>query len=122
MEDSEAVSSAALVGVRELADGFRQVVVASDRWYRDPIAFDRVEVIDGRVINTLQGNADLARTLTFFAAGRENRMMRDESTSGPARIPRSFVGIHADGLRWGLPLGVPALVLAIGAVALRGRR
>ena len=92
----------------------RVVVVGSNSWFADPIAFARQET-DGRVALISPGNAELFEAAVLWLAGEDELIAQ---SAGARAMP--LVGAMDAGtlsaLRWLLVAGLPIGVLLLGIV------
>ncbi|CAN5845792.1 hypothetical protein BH11PLA1_BH11PLA1_14290 [soil metagenome] len=98
----------------------RIVVVGSNVWLFDAYAA-AVTNVQGQEAQAYPGNWELALGSINWLAGREELIARGTEAEAIATIPNLSDG-QLSSLRWGLTLGVPMLVLLIGAAlrVLRG--
>ncbi|MGP1272277.1 MAG: hypothetical protein ACTS22_02990 [Phycisphaerales bacterium] len=100
----------------ERAQGSRAVVIGSHLWLFDQ-SVDRPAVIDGRVVQTSPGNAELFFASIEWLTGNETMLAPSaEALTTPTVQPIDSGRLSA--LRWGLMAGLPLCVLALG-VAMR---
>jgi hypothetical protein len=90
----------------------RIVVVGSNSWFADPIAFER-RVQDGRVVPVNPGNAELFEAAVLWLAGEDELVAQ---SAGARATP--LVGDIASGrltaVRWALVAGLPLATLILG--------
>ena len=92
----------------------RVVVVGSNGWYANPIAF-AYQTTDGRVSRTYPGNAELFEAAVLYLAGMDEQIAKSAS----ARAIPMIVQIEPARLRvlrWVLVAGLPIGVLVLGVL------
>ena len=90
----------------------RIVVVGSNSWFADPIAFER-HAPDGRVALVSPGNAELFEAAVLWLAGQDELIATSAGARSTAMVkPLSPGSLTA--LRWGLIAGLPLLSLGLG--------
>ncbi|HRQ74257.1 MAG TPA: hypothetical protein PLU35_14640, partial [Phycisphaerales bacterium] len=92
----------------------RLVVVSSNNWHVDQVAFERREA-EGRLVPAYPGNAELLEASVWWLAGQESLIARSAEARSTPRI-RPLADRYLLALRWALAAGVPVLVLILGAV------
>lgn len=92
----------------------RLVVVGGTLWLVDPIASAEVNV-DGRQALAFPGNWELAAASVNWLAGRDDLIARGSQADAVATIP-NLSAAQLSAIRWGLTLGLPLLILLIGAL------
>lgn len=92
----------------------RLVVVGSNAWYADPLAF-RHESGDGRVVLASPGNAELFEAAVLWLAGQDELIAASASARARPLI-RPLEPSTVAALRWGLIGGLPVLTLLIGVL------
>lgn len=96
------------------SDRGRIVVVGSNDWLADDI-LSSGQSIDGRMAASYPGNLALLDAAVLWLAGRDGFIAPTVSSSSVAMIgPIDDRVLSA--LRWGLVLGVPALILLVGGL------
>ncbi len=98
----------------------RLVVVGATQWYIDRITGARIEV-EGRVAARFPGNRELLDASIAWLAGRDELIARSPEAQEIPRIG-SLTGAQLTAIRWLLIAGLPALVLATGALTRLLRR
>ncbi len=92
----------------------RVVVVGSNAWFADPLAF-AYETTDGRVALRTPGNAELFEAAILWLAGQDELIAASASARARPLIkpldPRTLTA-----LRWALVAGLPLLTLGLGIV------
>ncbi len=107
-----------VVGVsieRTLPRGDRQrsLVFGSNSWFVDALAAQRAN-IDGRESLVFPANWELFIASINWLSGRDELIQRGVAATSVAMIP-NLADSQLSALRWGLALGLPVLVLLIGA-------
>ncbi|MCW5776279.1 MAG: hypothetical protein KIS87_07575 [Phycisphaeraceae bacterium] len=92
----------------------RLVVVGSNNWHVDQVAFERREA-EGRLVPAYPGNAELLEASIWWLAGQESLIARSAEAGSTPRI-RPLADGDLLALRWALAGGLPLLVLILGAV------
>ncbi|MEO0483016.1 MAG: hypothetical protein AAF138_05290 [Planctomycetota bacterium] len=95
-------------------DPARVVVVGANTWFTDNVSAPVVNV-DGRLAPRHPGNAELFEASVLWLAGRDDAIARSAAASSVPLIRPLDTG-YVTGLRWGVILGLPMLVLITGVV------
>ncbi len=100
---------------RTLPRGDRQraLVYGSNSWFLDILAAQRIST-DGRESLAFPGNWELFVASVNWLAGRDELIQRGVTATSVATIP-NLADSQLGALRWGLTLGLPVLVLLVGA-------
>lgn len=103
----------ALAAERRDANASRRVVVVgSNGWYADAVAMTSIRA-DGRQGAVSPGNIELLESAVFWLAGQDELIAQSATArSLPRVVPMPDPSRAA--WRWGLIVGLPALVLALG--------
>lgn len=94
-------------------DKQRALVFGSNSWFIDTMAAQRTNV-DGRESLAFPGNWELFVASINWLAGRDELIQRGVAATSVATIP-NLTDPQLGALRWGLTLGLPVLVLLVGA-------
>ncbi|VAX41239.1 hypothetical protein MNBD_PLANCTO03-495, partial [hydrothermal vent metagenome] len=92
----------------------RLVVVGSNSWFADPIAFARQET-DGRVSLVSPGNAELFEAAVLWLAGEDELIAQSAGARATPLVGAIDAGALS-ALRWALVAGLPIGVLLLGIV------
>jgi hypothetical protein len=112
-DDVQGPWTVAWAAEREVGDGVgRVVVVGSNDWLADEI-LSAGQSLDGRMVGSYPGNLALLDAAVLWLAGRDDFIAPTVSSSSVAMVGDVDGGVLS-ALRWGLVLGVPALILALG--------
>ncbi|MDQ7014467.1 MAG: hypothetical protein Q9O74_11310 [Planctomycetota bacterium] len=98
----------------ENARSGRIVVVGSNAWFADPLAF-AYETTDGRVALRTPGNAELFEAAILWLAGQDELIAASASARARPLIKPLDPGTLT-ALRWALVAGLPLLTLGLGIV------
>ncbi len=90
----------------------RVVVVGSNAWFADPIAFARQET-DGRLSLVSPGNAELFEAAVLWLAG-EDELIAQSAGARATPLVGSISPGTLSALRWALVAGLPLGTLALG--------
>lgn len=91
----------------------RLVVVGSNGWFFDNTT-DQQDAVEGRILFRWPGNAELILSSVAWLAHDDDLIARSPNAQPSPTIP-DLSGAQLTGLRWGLMLGLPLLVLLAGA-------
>lgn len=112
-DDLEGPWPIAWAAERDVPDGLgRVVVVGSNDWLADEIV-SAGQSIDGRMVGSYPANLALLDASILWLSGRDEFIAPTVSSSSVATIGDVDGGVLA-ALRWGLVLGVPAVILLLG--------
>lgn len=92
----------------------RLVVVGSNAWFADPVAF-KYRSTDNRVALASPGNAELFEAAVLWLAG-EDELIAQSAGARATPLVGSINPGALTALRWALVAGLPALTLVVGVV------
>lgn len=95
-------------------DNQRLVVVAAPAWFDDSTTVMRQQV-DGRAISAFPGNTELFDASLYWLAHRDELIAPGARRAEVSRIA-PLTPNQVTGLRWGLIVGLPLLILLLGVV------
>lgn len=101
-------------GVAGLSRPQRVVVVGCAPWFFDDITLAQLGVVDGRPVARAPGNVELFEASVYWLAGQDDMIARSATAEAVPLIPNLAEGTFRL-LRWVLILGLPVVVLLIGA-------
>jgi hypothetical protein len=91
----------------------RLVVVGCNGWFLDAVT-QQASIIDGRPLLDSPGNLELLESGVYWLAGQDELIARSPAAQA-VPIIRPLTGAQLSAIRWSLILGLPALVLLLGA-------
>lgn len=92
----------------------RAVVVGCSRWFVDAATQAQLGVVDGRPVARAPGNLELFEASVYWLAGQDEMIARSATAESVPLIPNLGEG-PLRVIRWMLILGLPVIVLLIGA-------
>jgi len=91
----------------------RVLLVGASGWFFDAFT-QRTQVVDGRTVQVAPGNMELFELSIFWLAGRDEWIGASARSTETPRI-ENLSARQVTVLRWALIVGLPAMVLALGA-------
>lgn len=92
----------------------RVVVVGSNSWFADPVAFN-YQSTDGRVALAAPGNAELFEASVLWLAGQDELIGQSAGSRATPLVGPIDAGTLSM-IRWGLVAGLPLLTLVVGVL------
>jgi hypothetical protein len=117
-QDDASGDWAVVAAVERKVDGLarpqRAVVVGCSPWFFDDVSLAQLGVVDGRPVARAPGNVELFEASVYWLAGEDEMIARSATAESVPLIPNLAEGTFRL-LRWVLILGLPIVVLLVGA-------